>query len=102
MFTEGVSNVRRMLKGRLINVPVSNYSHSGKAVISVARIKQVFAMKKTYSPHARTRGQFINAKDLSAKASVNFLLHDYSFLNKLRIRLQCLRWKRRLAKRSKA
>lgn len=55
MFTEGVSNVRRMLKGSLINVPTSNYSHSGKAAISVARIKQVFAMKKTYSPHSRTR-----------------------------------------------
>lgn len=102
MFTEGVSNVRKMLKGSLINVPTSNYSHSGKAAISVARIKQVFAMKKTYSPHSRTRGQFINAKDLNVSPSINFLLHDYSFLNKLRIRLQCLRWKRRLAKRSKA
>ena len=90
MLEEGPKAMRKMMKGRLINVPVSYYDRRGRVKISVAKITNVFTMSKRYSPHLRTRGQFI---DLKENPSINFLLHDYSFVNKTRIRLQCAAWK---------
>ena len=90
MLEEGPKSMRKMMKGRLINVPVSRYDRRGKAKISVAKITNVFTMSKRYPPHLRTRGQFIDIKE---NPSINFLLHDYSFANKTRIRLQCVAWK---------
>lgn len=90
MIEEGAKAMREMMKGRLINVPVSYYDRRGKTKISVAKITNVFTMSKRYPPHLRTRGQFI---DLKENPSINFLLHDYSFVNKTRIRLQCAAWK---------
>lgn len=90
MIEEGAKAMRKMMKGRLINVPVSYYDRRGKVKISVAKIINVFTMSKRYPPHLRTRGQFI---DLKENPSINFLLHDYSFSNKTRIRLQCAAWK---------
>lgn len=90
MLEEGPRSMRKMMKGRLINVPVSRYDRQGKAKISVAKITNVFTMSKRYPPHLRTRGQFIDIKE---NPSINFLLHDYSFANKTRIRLQCVAWK---------
>ena len=101
MIEEGLPNVRKLMKGSLINVPVSKYRYDGKVDLSVARVKQVFAMRKVYPPHLRTRGQFISASSLDSKSSLNFLLHDHSFLNKLRIRFDCTRWKIKLAKDKK-
>ena len=99
MIEEGLPNLRKLMKGSLINVPVSKYRYDGKVDLSVARVKQVFAMRKVYPPHLRTRGQFISASSLNLKSSLNFLLHDHSFLNKLRIRFDCVRWKIRLSKK---
>lgn len=90
MLEEGPKAMRKMMKGRLINVPVSRYDRRGRVKISVVKITNVFTMNKKYSPHLRTRGQFI---DLKENPSINFLLHDYSFVNKTRIRLQCAAWK---------
>ena len=101
MIEEGLPNVRKLMKGSLINVPVSKSRYDGKVDLSVAKVKQVFAMRKVYPPHLRTRGQFISASSLNSKSSLNFLLHDHSFINKLRIRFDCARWKIKLAKDEK-
>ena len=101
MIEEGLPSVRKLMKGSLINVPVSRYRYGGKVDLSVTRVKQVFAMKKVYPPHLRTRGQFISPSSLDVKSSLNFLLHDHSFWNKLRIRFDCARWKIKLSKDKK-
>lgn len=88
LLVEDSKELRRMLKDRLINVPVSPYLANKEVKLSVAKITHVFRMNKTYSPHRRTRGQFIETEN-----SVRFLLHDYSFRNKLRIRTQYYLWK---------
>lgn len=93
MLAEDLPQLRRMLKGKLINVPISKYKN-GHAKLTVAKIERVFR-KDVYLPsHLRTRGQFIDLED----GDVRFLMHDHSLLNKIRIFLAVWKWRRKCQK----
>lgn len=92
MLAEELTQLREMLKGKLINVPISKYKNS-HAKLTVARIVSVFLSDRRKPSHLRTRGQFI---DLDG--DVKFLLHDHSLLNKIRIFFAAWKWRRKCQK----
>lgn len=90
MLAEDLADLRRMMRGKLINVPISVY-RKGRAKLTVAKIDSVFYAYRSKPSHLRTRGQFIDLKG----GDIRFLLHDHSLLNKLRIRYAVYRWRKR-------
>lgn len=92
MLAEELPQLRKMLKGKLINVPISKYKN-GHAKLTVARIVSVFSADRRKPSYLRTRGQFI---DLDG--DVKFLLHDHSLLNKIRILIAVWKWRRKCQK----
>lgn len=89
-------SLKEILNGALINVPTTKYNKKGQAVLHLGQITQVFIA--THRSRWRTRGQFLTSDSWQGndKADIRFLLHDHSFLNKVRIRLDLFKWRSRL------
>ena len=90
-------SLKEILNGALINVPTTKYNKKGQAVLHLGQITQVFIA--THKSRWRTRGQFLTSDNWQGeldRADIRFLLHDHSFLNKIRIRLDLFKWRSRL------
>jgi hypothetical protein len=90
-------SLKEILNGALINVPTTKYNKKGQATLHLGKITQVFVA--THKSRWRTRGQFLTSDNWQGeldKADIRFLLHDHSFLNKVRIRLDLFKWRSRL------
>lgn len=90
-------SLKEIMNGALINVPTTKYNKKGQAILHLGQITQVFIA--THKSRWRTRGQFLTSDNWQGeldKADIRFLLHDHSFLNKVRICLDLLKWRSRL------
>ena len=88
--------LKELLNGALINVPTSKYTKKGKAKLRLGKIVCVFVLNRKH--RRRTRGQFLTRDIWQGnlnKANISFLLHDHSFKNKIRIRLDLIKWRLR-------
>lgn len=89
------NELKKMMKGALINVPTTPYTN-GKAKLTLGMIKDVFVDDKRR--YWRTRGQFLTTDSWKGKLSkeqIKFILHDHSFVNKIRILFALIKWKKR-------
>lgn len=94
--------LKDIMVGALINLPVkekivrSRSKHSKPRYVptlSVAKIENVFVSSKC-KVKRRTRGQFLTEEHWRGpKPDLKFLLHDHSFMNKLRITFAFFSWK---------
>lgn len=93
-------NLNDLLVGALINYPTKEkFGKKYKPVLHVAIIKEVFISSKC-RVKKRTRGQFLTSDRWTEDdLDIRFLLHDHSSINKLRIIVDIVRWRRRLKKR---
>ena len=93
-------NLNDLLVGALINYPTKEkFGKKYKPVLHVAMIKEVFISSKC-RVKKRTRRQFLTSDRWTEDdLDIRFLLHDHSSINKLRIILDIVRWRRRLKKR---
>ena len=93
-------NLNDLLVGALINYPTKEkFRKKYKPVLHVAMIKEVFISSKC-RVKKRTRGQFLTSDRWTEDdLDIRFLLHDHSSINKLRIIIDIVRWRRRLKKR---
>ena len=93
-------NLNDLLVGALINYPTKEkFGKKYKPVLHVAMIKEVFISSKCIVKK-RTRGQFLTSDRWTEDdLDIRFLLHDHSSINKLRIIVDIVRWRRRLKKR---
>lgn len=93
-------NLNDLLVGALINYPTKEkFGKKYRPVLHVAMIKEVFISNKC-RVKKRTRGQFLTSDRWTEDdLDIRFLLHDHSFINKLRIITDIVRWRRRLKKR---
>lgn len=96
MVTEYKSNpevVKSTLLGSLINVPLTEYRND-KVKLGVGLVERVFVRKKPI--YWRTRGQFITKDRYQTLKEVrecfSYMAHDHSFVNKLRIKRDLLKW----------
>ena len=89
-----------LLVGALINYPTKEkFSKKYKPVLHVAMIKEVFISNRC-RVKKRTRGQFLTSDRWTEDhLDIRFLLHDHSSMNKIRIIIDIIRWRRRLKKR---
>lgn len=93
-------NLNDLLVGALINYPTKEkFGKKYRPVLHVAMIKEVFISSKC-RVKKRTRGQFLTSDRWAEDdLDIRFLLHDHSSINKLRIIVDIVRWRRRLKKR---
>ena len=93
-------NMNDLLVGALINYPTKEkFGKKYKPVLHVAMIKEVFISSKC-RVKKRTRGQFLTSDRWTEDdLDIRFLLHDHSSMNKIRIIIDIVRWRRRLKKR---
>lgn len=93
-------NLNDLLVGALINYPTKEkFGKKYKPVLHVAMIKEVFISGRC-RVKKRTRGQFLTSDRWTEDdLDIRFLLHDHSSINKLRIIVDIVRWRRRLKKR---
>lgn len=89
-----------LLVGALINYPTKEkFGKKYKPVLHVAMIKEVFISSRC-RVKKRTRGQFLTSDRWTEDhLDIRFLLHDHSSMNKIRIIIDIVRWRRRLKKR---
>lgn len=89
-----------LLVGALINYPTKEkFGKKYKPVLHVAMIKEVFISSRC-RVKKRTRGQFLTSDRWTEDhLDIRFLLHDHSSINKIRIIIDIVRWRRRLKKR---
>lgn len=89
-----------LLVGALINYPTKEkFGKKYKPVLHVAMIKEVFISNRCRIKK-RTRGQFLTSDRWTEDhLDIRFLLHDHSSMNKIRIIIDIIRWRRRLKKR---
>lgn len=89
-----------LLVGALINYPTKEkFGKKYKPVLHVAMIKEVFISNRC-RVKKRTRGQFLTSDRWTEDhLDIRFLLHDHSSMNKIRIIIDIIRWRRRLKKR---
>lgn len=89
-----------LLVGALINYPTKEkFCKKYKPVLHVAMIKEVFISNRC-RVKKRTRGQFLTSDRWTEDhLDIRFLLHDHSSMNKIRISIDIIRWRRRLKKR---
>lgn len=93
-------NLNDLLVGALINYPTKEkFGKKYKPVLHVAMIKEVFISNRC-RVRKRTRGQFLTSDRWTEDhLDIRFLLHDHSSMNKIRIIIDIIRWRRRLKKR---
>lgn len=89
-----------LLVGALINYPTKEkFGKKYRPVLHVAMIKEVFISSRC-RVKKRTRGQFLTSDRWTENdLDIRFLLHDHSSINKLRIIIDIIKWRRRLKKR---
>lgn len=92
--------LKDIMVGALINLPIREKlvvpKHSKRRYVptlSIGKIEQVF-VSSNCNVKRRTRGQFLTESHWrSDKPDIRFLLHDHSFMNKLRIAYAFFSWK---------
>lgn len=92
--------LKDIMVGALINLPIKEklvrHKHSKRRYVptlSIGKIEQVF-VSSNCKVKRRTRGQFLTESHWrSDKPDIRFLLHDHSFMNKLRIAYAFFSWK---------
>lgn len=92
--------LKDIMVGALINLPIKEKlvgpKHSKRRYVptlSIGKIEQVF-VSSNCKVKRRTRGQFLTESHWKGdKPDIRFLLHDHSFMNKLRIAYAFFSWK---------
>ena len=91
-----LTDLNAFFKGALITIPLEKYGKETMPKLSVGKVMSAFTMDK--NQYWRTRGQFLTSDAWRSKLSkeqVKFILHDHSFMNKVRILFALIKWKRR-------
>ncbi|MBP2058186.1 hypothetical protein J2Z60_001363 [Lactobacillus colini] len=92
---------RNTLNGKYLTVARSPYIHN-YALLTVGRVVKVRITHKRVSDWHWTRNQFITAKHLDdLEDAYNYLKHDYSWLNRIRIKHALKKWQKISHRRKK-
>ncbi|WP_334328789.1 DUF7679 family protein [Companilactobacillus sp. HBUAS59699] len=85
---------KSVLKGALINIEMAPHRTSAQPPITVALVKTVFIIDKSFMS---TRSQFVSKDNWEGTENIHqlysYLRHDYSFLNRLEIINDIKFWK---------
>lgn len=87
--------VKSLYKGALVNVPATRYDDDGSVKIKVVKVLGVFTQDRCQ--YWRCRGQFVPYQRWSlgladVKGCFSYMAHDYSDINKARIKRDLLKW----------
>lgn len=87
--------VKSLYKGALVNVPATRYAYDGSVKLKVVKVLGVFTQDRCQ--YWRCRGQFVPYQRWSlgladVKDCFSYMAHDYSKINKARIKRDLLKW----------
>ena len=87
--------VKSLYKGALVNVPATRYDDDGSVKMKVVKVLGVFTQDRCQ--YWRCRGQFVPYQRWSlglsdVKGCFSYMAHDYSDINKARIKRDLLKW----------
>lgn len=87
--------VKSLYKGALVNVPATRYADDGSVKLKVVKVLGIFTQDRCQ--YWRCRGQFVPYQRWSlglgdVKGCFSYMVHDYSKINKARIKRDLLKW----------
>lgn len=87
--------VKSLYKGALVNVPATRYADDGSVKLKVVKVLGIFTQDRCQ--YWRCRGQFVPYQRWSlglkdVKGCFSYMAHDYSKINKARIKRDLLKW----------
>lgn len=87
--------VKSLYKGALVNVPATRYADDGSVKLKVVKVLGIFTQDRCQ--YWRCRGQFVPYQRWSlgledVKGCFSYMTHDYSKINKARIKRDLLKW----------